>query len=58
MQLAPYFHDDYPELTFGLLDIVELAGRPSADVVIGKADLGVSSPTRSSKIKCVVWDLG
>ncbi len=57
MQLAPYEHDDYPELTFGLLDIVELAGRPSADVVIGKADLGVSSPGRTSKIKCVVWDL-
>jgi FkbH-like protein len=55
MELAPSNYDEHPELTFGLLDVAELAGTPRADVLV--SGLAPKSSSERPKVKCVIWDL-
>lgn len=57
MQIAPADADDHPELTFGLLDIVELSAAPSGAVLQRAITSRPSPMTGEPKLKCVVWDL-
>ena len=54
MELSPAGEDQHPELTFGLIDIVELI--PPFPTVQGGASAALASG-ELPKLKCVVWDL-
>jgi FkbH-like protein len=57
MQIAPAVHDEHPQVTFGFLDVAELAGMPGSTVLIGPDRAGITPAKGEPTVKCVVWDL-
>lgn len=57
VELAPAVAGEMPELAFGFLDVAELEGPPSPDVLVRDSPAVSQSGSTTPAIKCVVWDL-